>query len=147
NGNHRRHRKMADWVVVVAFYTSVHLIERLRVATGDGRSNSHEDRLAVGGHRAVLAGCLWPDSGTWSARAAGWSVQAVQAAQRIPGKGRQVSAQSAQPATGSHCLGPGTLDDTLFSSQDSLRGGDPPGVAQRKLTTTTSAWSRRVLQL
>jgi len=35
-----------DWVVVVAFYTAVHLVERLRAATGDGDSTGHEDRLA-----------------------------------------------------------------------------------------------------
>jgi hypothetical protein len=35
-----------DWVVVVAFYTAVHLVEQLRAAAGDGDSTSHEDRLA-----------------------------------------------------------------------------------------------------
>ena len=34
-----------EWVVVAAFYTAVHLIERLRAAAGDGDSTSHEDRL------------------------------------------------------------------------------------------------------
>jgi hypothetical protein len=34
-----------DWVVVAAFYTAVHLVERLRAA-GHGDSTSHEDRLA-----------------------------------------------------------------------------------------------------
>lgn len=35
-----------DWVVVVAFYTAVHLVEQLRAAAGDGDSTGHEDRLA-----------------------------------------------------------------------------------------------------
>jgi hypothetical protein len=35
-----------DWVVVAAFYTAVHLAERLRAASGDGDSRGHEDRLA-----------------------------------------------------------------------------------------------------
>jgi hypothetical protein len=34
-----------DWVVVVAFYTAVHLVEWLRAASGDGDSTDHEDRL------------------------------------------------------------------------------------------------------
>src|SRR6059058_3119301 len=34
-----------EWVVVAAFYTAVHLVERLRAAAGDGDSTSHEDRL------------------------------------------------------------------------------------------------------
>ncbi len=34
-----------DWVVVVAFYTAVHIAERLRSAAGHGDSTSHEDRL------------------------------------------------------------------------------------------------------
>ena len=40
-----------DWVVVAAFYTAVHLIERLRAAAGDGDSISHEDRLDYVQHR------------------------------------------------------------------------------------------------
>jgi hypothetical protein len=35
-----------DWVVVVAFYTAVHLVEQLRAAAKDGDSTGHEDRLA-----------------------------------------------------------------------------------------------------
>ena len=35
-----------DWVVVIAFYTAVHLVERLRAASGDGHSRDHADRLA-----------------------------------------------------------------------------------------------------
>jgi hypothetical protein len=35
-----------DWKVTVAFYTAVHVVERLRAASGDGHSTSHEDRLA-----------------------------------------------------------------------------------------------------
>jgi hypothetical protein len=34
-----------EWVVVAAFYTAVHLVERVRAANGDGDSTSHEDRL------------------------------------------------------------------------------------------------------
>jgi len=34
-----------DWVVVVAFYTGVHLVERLRAAANDGHSKDHDDRL------------------------------------------------------------------------------------------------------
>jgi hypothetical protein len=34
-----------EWVVVVAFYTAVHIVERLRAASGDGDSTSHEERL------------------------------------------------------------------------------------------------------
>lgn len=34
-----------EWVVVAAFYTAVHLVERLRHLAGDGHSTSHEDRL------------------------------------------------------------------------------------------------------
>jgi len=34
-----------DWVVVVAFYTAVHLAERLRAAAGHGDSTGHDDRL------------------------------------------------------------------------------------------------------
>ena len=34
-----------DWVVVAAFYTAVHLAERLRAASGDGDSRDHDDRL------------------------------------------------------------------------------------------------------
>src|SRR5690348_3789776 len=35
-----------DWVVVAAFYTAVHLVERLRAAAKEGDSTGHEDRLA-----------------------------------------------------------------------------------------------------
>jgi hypothetical protein len=35
-----------DWVVVAAFYTAVHLVERLRASAGHGHSTGHEDRLA-----------------------------------------------------------------------------------------------------
>jgi hypothetical protein len=35
-----------DWVVVAAFYTAVHLIERLRALAGEGHSAGHQDRLA-----------------------------------------------------------------------------------------------------
>jgi hypothetical protein len=35
-----------DWVVVAAFYTAVHQVERLRSISGDGDSTGHEDRLA-----------------------------------------------------------------------------------------------------
>jgi hypothetical protein len=35
-----------DWVVVAAFYTAVHLVERVRALAGDGDSTAHEDRLA-----------------------------------------------------------------------------------------------------
>jgi hypothetical protein len=35
-----------DWVVVAAFYTAVHVVERLRAACGDGDSTDHDDRLA-----------------------------------------------------------------------------------------------------
>jgi len=34
-----------EWVTVAAFYTAVHLVERLRAAASDGDSTSHEDRL------------------------------------------------------------------------------------------------------
>lgn len=34
-----------DWVVVAAFYTAVHCVERLRAAMGDGDSTRHEERL------------------------------------------------------------------------------------------------------
>lgn len=34
-----------EWVVVVAFYTGIHLVERLRAAGGDGHSKDHDDRL------------------------------------------------------------------------------------------------------
>ena len=34
-----------DWAVIAAFYTAVHLVERLRAASGDGDSNGHTDRL------------------------------------------------------------------------------------------------------
>jgi len=34
-----------EWKVVAAFYVAVHLVERLRAATNDGHSTSHEDRL------------------------------------------------------------------------------------------------------
>jgi len=40
-----------EWVVVAAFYTAVHIIERLRAAAGDGHSVSHEDRLDYVQHR------------------------------------------------------------------------------------------------
>jgi hypothetical protein len=40
-----------EWVVVAAFYTAVHLVERLRAAAGDGDSTSHEDRLDYVQHR------------------------------------------------------------------------------------------------
>lgn len=36
--------KFPDWASVVAFYTAVHLVERLR-ATSDDHSINHEDRL------------------------------------------------------------------------------------------------------
>lgn len=35
-----------DWVVVVAFYTAVHLVERVRAASGDGHSTDHDGRLS-----------------------------------------------------------------------------------------------------
>ncbi len=35
-----------DWAAVVAFYTAVHLVERVRAASGDGHSENHDDRLA-----------------------------------------------------------------------------------------------------
>jgi hypothetical protein len=35
-----------DWVVAVAFYTAVHLVERLRAISGHGDSTGHEDRMA-----------------------------------------------------------------------------------------------------
>lgn len=35
-----------DWVAVVAFYTAVHLMERVRAASGHGDSVDHGDRLA-----------------------------------------------------------------------------------------------------
>ena len=34
-----------EWVVVAAFYTAVHLVERLRAAAHEGHSESHQDRL------------------------------------------------------------------------------------------------------
>ncbi|MFI5382158.1 MAG: hypothetical protein ACHRHE_22915 [Tepidisphaerales bacterium] len=40
-----------DWVVVVAFYTAVHLVEELRAASGEGDSTDHEDRLAYIQHK------------------------------------------------------------------------------------------------
>ena len=40
-----------DWVVVAAFYTAVHLVERLRATGGDGDSRGHEDRLSYLQHR------------------------------------------------------------------------------------------------
>ncbi len=39
-----------DWVVVAAFYTAVHAVERLRAAAGHGDSTSHEDRLGYVQH-------------------------------------------------------------------------------------------------
>lgn len=35
-----------DWVVVAAFYTAVHIAERLRAASGHGDSRGHDDRLS-----------------------------------------------------------------------------------------------------
>lgn len=40
-----------EWVAVAAFYTAVHLIERVRAKAGDGDSTSHEDRLEYVQHR------------------------------------------------------------------------------------------------
>ncbi len=40
-----------EWVAVAAFYTAVHLVERLRAKAGDGDSTSHEDRLNYVQHR------------------------------------------------------------------------------------------------
>ncbi len=34
-----------DWVVVAAFYTALHLVDRLRAALGHGHSQGHIDRL------------------------------------------------------------------------------------------------------
>jgi hypothetical protein len=39
-----------DWVAVAAFYTAVHLVERLRAASGHGDSTDHEDRLTYVQH-------------------------------------------------------------------------------------------------
>jgi hypothetical protein len=33
-----------EWVATVAFYTAVHLVERLRAAAGHGDSTGHDDR-------------------------------------------------------------------------------------------------------
>ena len=44
-----------EWVVVAAFYTAVHHIERLRAAAGDGDSTSHEDRLNYVQHNLPAA--------------------------------------------------------------------------------------------
>jgi hypothetical protein len=35
-----------DWVTVAAFYTAVHLVERVRAASGEGHSQSHDERLS-----------------------------------------------------------------------------------------------------
>ncbi|MBY0456455.1 MAG: hypothetical protein K2V38_03900 [Gemmataceae bacterium] len=35
-----------DWAAVAAFYTAVHLVERVRAASGDGHSEGHDDRLS-----------------------------------------------------------------------------------------------------
>lgn len=35
-----------DWATVVAFYTAVHLVERVRAASGDGHSQDHDGRLS-----------------------------------------------------------------------------------------------------
>jgi hypothetical protein len=35
-----------DWAAVVAFYTAVHLVERVRAAAGHGHSRDHDDRLS-----------------------------------------------------------------------------------------------------
>lgn len=40
-----------EWVAVAAFYTAVHLVERVRAQAGDGDSTSHEDRLYYVQHR------------------------------------------------------------------------------------------------
>lgn len=38
-----------DWVAVAAFYTAVHLVERVRAASGDGHSEGHDERMAYVG--------------------------------------------------------------------------------------------------
>lgn len=35
-----------DWVVVVAFYTALHVVDQLRAALGHGHSRGHTDRRA-----------------------------------------------------------------------------------------------------
>lgn len=35
-----------DWAAVAAFYTAVHLVERVRAASGDGHSQDHDGRLS-----------------------------------------------------------------------------------------------------
>lgn len=40
------HDDYLDWVVVAAFYTAVHYVERLRAACGHGDSTGHENRLS-----------------------------------------------------------------------------------------------------
>ena len=44
-----------DWVVVAAFYTAVHIAERLRAASSHGDSRGHGDRLLYiqREHRAI----------------------------------------------------------------------------------------------
>lgn len=40
-----------EWAATVAFYTALHVIERLRRASGDGESAGHADRIAYVKHR------------------------------------------------------------------------------------------------
>ena len=45
-----------EWAVVAAFYTAVHVVERLRATAHEGHSESHEDRQAYVRvrHRTIL---------------------------------------------------------------------------------------------
>jgi hypothetical protein len=39
-----------EWAAVVAFYTAIHVVERVRAASGHGDSTGHEDRLGYVQH-------------------------------------------------------------------------------------------------
>ena len=58
-----------EWVVVAAFYTAVHLVERLRAEAGDGHSISHEDRLDYVQHRLPTIHSTTTSSKTYLCRA------------------------------------------------------------------------------
>lgn len=40
-----------DWVVVAAFYTALHVVERLRAASGQGHSRGHSERRTYIQHK------------------------------------------------------------------------------------------------
>lgn len=45
--------EFTEWAVVVAFYTAVHLLERVRAASGHGDSFSHDDRSSYVLHEHI----------------------------------------------------------------------------------------------